>query len=308
MNLSFWRYEGEADKEEMIALVRASSSENLHVTDLPYRFSSWAFDAAGNIGLWREEGGRLVAWAALQTPFWTIDYAYDPALAAAEIQRRIFDWADERARQARDTAFGHPLWFVNVRDNQAERRMAAEAAGFADQAHVAENPWSKVWLARPSELTLPLAVAPPGIILRPLNGAEEADSYVTLHRAAFGSPSMTVTWRQQTLQRPEYRPELDLVAQDADGNLAAFCIGWFDPSGADGRPCGQIEPLGVREDFYRQGLGRAILSEVLRRLYAAGVEMVTIEADKGEPSQALYEAVGFRVVHNVYVYRKEYAG
>jgi hypothetical protein len=53
------------DKYLMSALARQCPENNLHVVDLPYRFSSWAFDYPENIGLWFDENQQHVAWAAL---------------------------------------------------------------------------------------------------------------------------------------------------------------------------------------------------------------------------------------------------
>lgn len=118
---------------------------------------------------------------------------------------------------------------------------------------------------------------------------------------------MTTAWRRRTLHWPQYRADTDLVAVDETGSLVAFCIGWFDASGWNGQPCGQIEPMGVREDCQRRGVGRAILSECLRRLYKAGAEKVYVEAD-GPKTDTLnfYQSVGFTPAHNVRVYRKSY--
>ena len=66
------------DKNLMSALARRYPENNLHVTDLPYRLSSWALDDPENSHLWFDENQQLVAWAVLQTPFWTIDYACQP--------------------------------------------------------------------------------------------------------------------------------------------------------------------------------------------------------------------------------------
>ena len=68
-------YGGIAAQRSMLALTQKTATENLHVVDLPYRLSSWAFDHPDNIRLWHDDGGKLVAWAVLQTPFWTVDYA-----------------------------------------------------------------------------------------------------------------------------------------------------------------------------------------------------------------------------------------
>ncbi len=61
-------YQGGRDQRRMIALVTADPQANFHLIDLPYRFSSWAFDNPDNVGLWEDEQGALVGWAVLQTP------------------------------------------------------------------------------------------------------------------------------------------------------------------------------------------------------------------------------------------------
>src|SRR5512133_3189337 len=94
-------YSGEADKAKMLALSCQFPSDNLRVTDLPYRLSSWALDDLKNVALWFDENQQLVAWAILQTPFWTIDYAYHPSVP--EVHSEILAWTDSRAKAALDT-------------------------------------------------------------------------------------------------------------------------------------------------------------------------------------------------------------
>jgi mycothiol synthase len=99
---------------------------------------------------------------------------------------------------------------------------------------------------------------------------------------------------------------LDLVAVAPDGRLAAFCVCWLN-KGSEESPSGQIEPLGVQEDFRKLGLGRAILSEGLRRLVLCGADKVYVETDKyRNDALELYQAVGFRPIRDVLVYRKDY--
>ena len=298
-------YRGEADKPLMLALAHARPEDNLHVIDLPYRLSSGAFDAPENVSLWVDEDGELAAWAVLQPPFWAIDYAVHPD-APDDMHRRLLAWADERAKATRGTPSGHPMWFVNVFHRQEERRHDLEAAGFADQADVGGNPWSKVFLRRPTG-TVPEPRLPEGFSIRPLAGVSEVTAYVALHRAAFESEAMTEPWRRRVIERPEYVPGLDLVAVAPDGRLAAFCVCWFDPSRRGGYPSGQIEPLGVDPAFRHLGLGRALLWEQLRLLHELGAEQVYVETDnQWDAALALYQSVGFRVIEDVRVYRKEY--
>ncbi len=143
---------------------------------------------------------------------------------------------------------------------------------------------------------------PTGFVIRPLNGESEVSAYVELHRAAFESRNMTVEWRARTLRSREYIPDLDLVCVAPDGRLAAFCIGWLNPTGP---VSGQIEPLGVHPDWRHLGLGRAILGEALRRLHHRGATRVYVETDQyRDAALGLYESTGFRVIEDVLVYRK----
>ena len=297
-------FAGEVDLNAMLVLSRANAAGNLHVVDLPYRLSSWALDDSGNIGLWVNAEGRLLAWAVMQTPFWAIDYAFASG-AESHLHRELLAWADQRATEMLVSPDGHPCWFVNVFSDQSDRIHELDAAGYACQADVGEDSWSKVLLHRPAHLPVAANVLPAGFTIRSLAGETEVEAYVALHRAVFKSKSMTAEWRARTLRHPAYRPDLDLVAVAPDGRLAAFCICWIDDSAA--APRGQIEPLGVHEDFRHLGVGRALLSEGLRRLDRRGAERIHVETDKHrDAALVLYEAMGFRALRDVLVYRKDY--
>lgn len=291
----------------MLALVHTDPGEHLHVVDLPYRLSSWAFDHPENIALWTDPQDRLMAWAVLQPPFGTIDYAYHPALAATDLQQQILAWADHRARQAVNSPGGSPAWFVTVLPHQTQQIHNLEALGFTCQSHVAEDPYAQVLMTRPLAASESEGPLPLGFVLRPLAGAAEVDAYVALHQAVFQSENMTPGWRHAILQHPAYRPDLDLVIEAPDGRLAAFCIGWFAPKALAGQPCGQIEPLGVHADFRRRGLAKALLSACFQRLHHLGAQQVLVETDNyRDAALQVYEAVGFQVQHAVLVYRKDY--
>jgi mycothiol synthase len=299
------KYAGEADQPEMIALARAFPAENLHIADLPYRFSSWAFEDPENIALWVDEEGKLQAWAVMQSPWWTIDYVYRPQ-AGQTLHRQILDWADSRARELLGTRYGLLSWFVNVFTDQVERIQALEAAGFVSQADKGKDSWSKVFLQRTAEFPVANYRLPDGFIVRPLAGVSEVDAYVELHRSVFETKNMTVEWRARTLRHPDYQPDLDLVVAAPDGRLVAFCVCWL-AEGSGFEPCGQIEPLGCHKDFRRYALGRVALAEGLRRLQSCGVKSMYVETDNyRDTAFRLYESVGFRVIRNVLVFRKDY--
>lgn len=309
MELTSRPYAGPADQRLMAALVRDSLAENLHIMDLPYRLSSWALDDPQNCSLWFDLSGRLVGWALMLTPMWSVDLVCLPGDGAADTYAQMLAWADARARAALGTPSGRPIWFVNVREDQRQRRALLEASGFRDQSYVDPDPWRKVFLRHTGAPAVAGAAALSGFTIRPLAGPVEVDAYVALHRAAFGSPNMTAEWRRRTLDRPEYDPELDLVALDSAGSLLGFCIGWYAAAGPGGQAGGQIEPIGVLPGGQRRGVGRALAGEVLRRLYRRGARAVYVETDETDPGTlAFYESLGFQICWRVPVYRKDYAG
>lgn len=299
-------FNGPSDLPVMAGLVHRFPAANLHVADLPWRLTSWALDDPGNVALWVDEQGDLLAWAVMQVPFWTIDHALHPA-AGPGLHREVLAWAEGRARDLLGTPQGHPAWFVHLFAHHAAWRRDLEEAGFADQTNRGEDSWSRVFMRRPASDPLPEYPVSPGYTIRPLAGESEVEAYVALHRTAFGTANMTPAWRARTRHYPEYVPDLDLVAVAPDGRLAAFCVAWLDRV-SDREVSGQIEPLGVHDDHRHRGLGRAILREALQRLHQLGARTVYVETDNyRDGALATYRSAGFDVLHDVVVYGKEYA-
>jgi mycothiol synthase len=302
MRIRMRPYAGEADQAQMSALVHAHPAGNIHIADLPYRLSSWAFDDPGNVGLWEDGAGNLLAWAVLQTPFSAIDYAYRPDVRDYGIHPMILTWAVARAGAVVGTANGRPAWYAAVFAGQTDRQGDLERAGFVRQAG-----WSQVLLDRPAAGPVPPACLPDGFTVRPLAGLSEVAAYTELHRVALGSENMTAAWRARTLARPAYIADLDLVVVAPDGRLAAFCVGWLDRHGPDGAVLGQVEPLGVHPDFQGQGLGWAVLLEGLRRMPAHGATRLLVETDTyRDAAFGLYQSAGFRVAQEIWVYGRDF--
>jgi len=289
----------EQDKQRMIDLACQFQESHLHVMDLPYRLSSWALDDAENVRLWLD-GEELVAWAVLQSPFWAMDYVCHPDYHAS-LHKEILAWADGRAQAVVGTPFVRPAWFVNVFSGQESRRSDLEAMGFACQSDVGEDSWSKVFMRlSPQSETKPIE-PPAGFIVRPLGG--DVERYVELHQSVFESKNMTLGWRRRTLQNLLYRPELDLVVESPTGELAGFCICWFNEKTS----AGQVEPLGVHKDYRQLGLGKVALSHGVSRLRSMGAKDIYVETDNyRNEAFNLYQSLGFKVIQKVLVYRKDF--
>jgi mycothiol synthase len=302
-------FTGENDLRAMEALARQTRPDNLHVTDLPWRFTSWAMENPERIRLWFDESGRLVAWLVLQVSFESWDFICLPEFES-QLLPQMLSWADKSSRGHNDivplgTPEGNPCWFVNVFSDQTDRILMLETAGFASQADVGEYSWTKVFMQRLGDLPVKEYRIPKEFTIRAIAGEIEVDAYVQLHLETFRSKNMTADWRRRVIQHPDHISDLDLVAVAPDGRLGAFCVCWLDDRSPE--PIGQIEPLGCHPDYRSFGLGRLTLCEGLRRLQLHGARKVFVETDNWRNTAfQLYESVGFQVQRDVLVYRKDY--
>ena len=87
---------------------------------------------------------------------------------------------------------------------------------------------------------------------------------------------------------PLYRRDLDLVAVAPDGELAAFCTVWFD----DVLRSAVFEPVGTHPAHQRRGLGKAVMTEGLRRAARLGATVASVSSYSAG-AHALYASLGF---------------
>ncbi len=80
------------------------------------------------------------------------------------------------------------------------------------------------------------------------------------------------TWYRHIQSAPLYRRDLDLVAIASDGSVASFCTVWFD----DVTRTAYFEPVATVPKHQRHGLGKAILTEGLKRLKTMGAKLATV--------------------------------
>ncbi|MGH2460774.1 MAG: GNAT family N-acetyltransferase [Chloroflexota bacterium] len=244
--------------------------------------------------------GSLAGFAAWQQVFTVLDVATHPDAQAGGFDDEIVTWAIECfARLGRERRHRLPYW-IGVRDDQPERAALAERHGFV------RREWTMIQLSRSLDAPIPDAALPDGFRVRPLAGTTEIAAYVATHQAAFESEAMTVDWRRRVLASPAYQSDLDLIAEAPDGRLVAFAIGWLG-SRADGSTVSQFEPVGTHPDFQRRGLARALLVEGLHRMRAHGAVEALVETDLSRvAARQLYESVGFRVEHRIWMYAREF--
>jgi ribosomal protein S18 acetylase RimI-like enzyme len=215
----------------------------------------------------------------------------------------MLEWANARANEMNAQGTGRPMWFLSIDARSETQRRDLETLGFVDVADDGEDAWSKVLFELNAERAIEQPPLPAGLRIRSLNPGTEIQAYVDLHREVFGSENMTAGWRAQSTRAAGYHNDLDLVVASDAGELHGFCVAWLRRR-ATGEVVGQIEPLGVRESQRGQRLSHALMVEAVRRLRAHDATRIFVETDRQrEAAMAAYTSIGFRVAHEVQVYR-----
>jgi mycothiol synthase len=118
----------------------------------------------------------------------------------------------------------------------------------------------------------------------------EFEERVSAHRDAFNPSKFSLERYARVRSMAGYRPDLDLVISTPENEFAAYCIAWISNG------MGYFEPVGTRAAYRRQGLGRAVILEGMKRLKALGAYSASVFSFAN--NRAFYESCGFVVVNH----------
>lgn len=93
-------------------------------------------------------------------------------------------------------------------------------------------------------------------------------------------------WSLNWKDAPLYRRDLDIVAvDDKSGDVVAYCVLWYD----DVTRSGLFDPVAVHPDHQRRGLGKAVVTEAMRRARRMGATLATVSGYESG-ANALYKS------------------
>jgi ribosomal protein S18 acetylase RimI-like enzyme len=112
---------------------------------------------------------------------------------------------------------------------------------------------------------------------------------VAIHRDVWAPSRVTESSYAAVQASWPYRASLDCVVEAPGGRFAAYCLVWPD----DENGVGELEPVGVRGEFRRRGLGAAVCTFALRRWHEEGGRQAIVYCENAAAC-GLYESIGFR--------------
>ncbi len=286
------------DVQPILDLVTAANGDarhpgQWHVGDVRWQmFRSDTFDPAANIRLWSDNAGLLgFAWrdTGVSATLQFHPRAYDNAA----LEEAMLTWITAEWSVPGDDGATHAFTTYAL-ETDARRIALLHRHGFVrTDTHVLRV------MHRDLDTPIPDVPLLPGAMIRPLADDAEIPERVALHREVWTGSQVTRNSYARMRRVPGYLPDLDIVAVMPDGAFASYCICWLDPANRTG----EFEPVGTRAAYRRQGIGKAVVYEGLRRLKAYGARTAIVYSVGGnDASLALYTSAGFRIVNQEYAF------
>ena len=216
--------------------------------------------------LW-ESDGELIGFIMPDGARGEAHLCVHPKLRTRELEQEMLDLAEKQLSV--EGADGTRKLTVWSPEKDALRRELLLARGYQKYEEDTEHVWHRC-------LDAPIPDAPlaPGYTIRSLgDGLELLErcyaSGLGFHRGDIAiavDNRNDVTWYRNIQTAPLYRRDLDIVAVAPDGAIASFCTIWFD----DVTRSAYFEPVATVPSHQRRGLGKAVITEGLRRLQRMG--------------------------------------
>ena len=242
-----------------------------------------------SVYLWEAANGSCAGWVLCLPRFAEYDVWVRPSVRGTALEEDMLKWAEAQmlAHTAPDQS---QIECATVFDDHFSLQRLLTQRGYTQEPFLTMLAFD---LTRP----VPTPVLPEGFAFLERMEPAYADLRADVHRGAFVNSRITGdSYRAFMTSAPGYHPARDVVLVAPDGHFAAFALTWADVE----LQRGEFEPVGVRACYQRQGLGRAVMWEGLRRLQAVGMTSATVccrSAHSG--TVAFYEACGFRRVNTV---------
>lgn len=258
----------------------------LHPGDIAHHLfaGNKTFDPAEVMTIWEDQSG-VAAWMLVGPRHRSYDAQVRPDLRGRVFEREVLQYADARTVKL-------------MRHHGIESDRMLGAAFRCDPVRVkllAEMGWvpdagTPYVINRARIANVDEPVIPAGYSIRSVAGVEEAAAVAELHEAAFPGAEWTTEQYHHFMESPGYDPGRELVAETADGALAAFAVTWYDNLNRTGL----LEAVGTHPDHQQRGLGRSVVRFAAHHMGAAGMEFATVaNSASNAASAALYRSAGF---------------
>ena len=242
------------------------------------------FDAVEKgLVLWENADGKIIA-ALNHLGDSELRLHIHPHFRSAELENEMLDCAEENYyTTAKD---GRRYIYMPIFEDDSIRQEIAQARGYEKRPG-----WGHHY-RRDLEASIPDAPVPAGYKISSMGGAEDHPPRSWASWRAFHNDEPDenydgdYSWYANLQSAPLYRRDLDIVAVAPNGGIASFCTIFYD----DYTRSAVTVLVGTAVEHWRRGLGKAVITEGLRRLKELGCTRV-FSTGYDKPADALYRSV-----------------
>ncbi len=235
--------------------------------------------------LW-EQDGQIVAVLVPDGGLGEAHLSVHPALRTPALEEEMLCVAEERLAAVKPDGSRNLLVWAPEQDTLRQELLSTRGYAKGDEP---EHQWRR-------DLDAPIRDVPvaPGYTIRSLGDGVELLERCYASGLGFHKGDIQIavnnrndsTWYRNIQTAPLYRRDLDLVAVAPDGAIASFCTIWFD----DVTRSAYFEPVATVPVYQRRGLGKAVMTEGLRRLQLMGATRAFV-GGFSKAANALYQSV-----------------
>ncbi len=263
---------------------RTGSYENW----FPDRFENSSESREDGIRIWEldhesinSEKNKIIALTTRESPkdfYLHVDPFY------RHIEQEMVEWIENyRAKNIPSSVKKYEVK-INILEGNPEREKLLSKMGYKNQ-----NIYG-YYRIRKTGAPLPTFPCPEGFEIRTLKRADY-DQLALLIRRVFGHGDYFTSEILEWLASCSfYKKDLDLVVVTPEDIIASFCTFRLDPTSR----IISLEPMGTNPDYRGLGLGKAILSEGIKRSMKYDPPFFYIDGAANNPAaNRLYDATGF---------------
>ena len=268
----------------------------LHKGDIGHRLfnSGYGQPPQDLLHYWTNDEGDITAFACLYPQWESFDLQLAPALLLTDVHDALFGWC-EQATLCLARRIPKKMDELVIEAFDCDQRYTAfiEARGYVRRVQAGT-------MTQHDYGRIPAADLPAGFRFHDASAAD-AEKLADVHNHSFSNK-----WDAESYGRVFRSPhmEYEIVVVAPDDRFAAFTNVWIDRLNRSIL----FEPVGTHSDFRRRGIGKALMVYALKRMQAKyGLKHAYVchqPPDKNAASTALYAAVGFKKLHDIYEYAK----
>ena len=233
--------------------------------------------------LWENTDGKIIA-ALTHIGGSELRLHVHPHYRSAELENEILTYAEENFYAV--TEDGRRYIYMPIFEDDTQRQETVQNRGYKKQFG-----WGHHY-RRNLDSPIPDTPIPSGYAICSMGDAKEypARSWASWRAFHNDEPDENYdgdySWYANLQSAPLYRRDLDVIAVASDGGIASFCTIFYD----DYTRSAVTVLVGTAAEHWRRGLGKAVITEGLRRLKDMGCTLVFSTAHE-EPADFLYRSV-----------------